>query len=186
MPNTDTKAKVNQKTAHRLDKVNSGTRATFGATAGTGTGNVYIDSLYVGTTLAIDANRKHTNVGGVSTIGVFGVAPIVDTVLYAGVSSSLSARNLPSTAGTYRLSYNLATTTAGSGGTVTMTISYNNGAAQTNTRSILCTTTSLASGGVDDGVILYRVTSGTPTIATTYTGTGGAVYYVDATIERLK
>jgi len=43
-----------------LDETNGGGRLTLGATAGTGVGNLFLDSLYFGTTLAIDASRNAT------------------------------------------------------------------------------------------------------------------------------
>lgn len=168
-----------------LDKDNSLPRLTVGTTAGTGTGNLYIDSLYFGTTLSIDANRKYANVGGIATTGAHGVAPIVDTATYAGVASSIAAKNLTSTVGLYRITYYLATTTAGTGGSVLATLSYNNGAAQTVTSASVSLATT--AGAIAQDVVTYYVASGTPTISTTVTGaTGSPVYRFDAIVERIK
>lgn len=177
-----------------LDKVNSGTRATFGSTAGTGTGNVYMDSLYIGTTLAIDASRNATlgtgsfsgkvQTGGLTSAGAFGVANIVDTVIYSAVASSIASKNLTATAGTYRLSYNLFTRTAGTGGTAQMTLSFNNGNAQTMTSAAINLN---SANSMDDDVFIYTVASGTPTVLVTVTGaTGSPTYTFRATVEKLQ
>jgi len=128
-----------------------------------------------------------TQSGGLTSVGAFGMANIVDTVTYAGVNSSIAAKNLTSTAGMYRLTYTMATTTAGTGGTVTVTLSHNNGAAQTLTSVIQLNSTSAASGGVSSGQFVYYVASGTPTISTTVAGASGSpVYRLDAISERIK
>jgi len=136
------------------------------------------------TVLSADSLGAFRTIGGTSTAGAYGVAPIVDTITYGAVSSSIASRNLPSTAGTYRISYFMAVNTAGTGGTVQATISYNNGVARTLTSASLLLTLTTES---DNNAFIYKVTSGTPTIAVTVTGgTGSPVYSFDAVVERLK
>lgn len=127
-------------------------------------------------------------VGTVSTSGQFGSPAITDTVTYANVGATIPTKNLTSTAGTYRLSYDLFTLTAGSAGTAQMTLSFNNGAAQTFTSAaILLTTTSITSGGGANDVITYTVASGTPTVVVTVAGAVGSPKYTfHAIAERIK
>lgn len=167
-----------------LRKVNALPELTIGDAFGTGKGNFYIDSLYFGTTLAIDANRKHTNVGGIATTGAHGVAPIVDTVTYTSMSSGMS-KNLTSTAGMYRLLYTIFCTTAdAAAGSVQLTLSFNNGAAQTMTSAAVNLT---STANKDDDAFIFYVASGTPSISTAITGSAGtSKYSVHAVVERLK
>ena len=75
-----------------IDKVNSGTRATFGSTAGTGTGNVYMDSLYVRTTLAIDGSRNLVNIGTISSGAVTSTRmSTLDTLTTSHIKGKTSA-----------------------------------------------------------------------------------------------
>lgn len=155
-------------------------------------GNLQVYSGGVASTL-VDSLRnitagKMSSIAGITTTGISGVAPIVDTVNYSGIGSSISARNLPATAGRYRLTYSLFTTTAGSGGTVLATVSYDNGAAQTQvTATVQLNSTAIGSSGVTEDQFIYTVVSGTPTIATTVTGAAGSpVYTFKGTVERIQ
>lgn len=135
-------------------------------------------------TLGTGSFSGKVQTGGLTSVGAFGVANIVDTVNYSAVASSIASKNLTATAGTYRISYNLFTRTAGTGGTAQMTLSFNNGNAQTMTSAAINLN---SANSMDDDVFVYTVASGTPTVVVTVTGaTGSPTYTFRANVERLQ
>jgi hypothetical protein len=125
--------------------------------------------------------------GGNTVQGALGVAAVNDTVRWTAQTGSISAQNFANTTTgkLYRASIYANTTTAGSGGTVTVTISWNDGAAKTYTTATADLTATTNAGMVQDAVVIY-IASGTPTWATTVAGAAGSPQYsVNVTLERL-
>ena len=145
----------------------------------------------IGGSTILSANTTGLTVGGAvsniastTTVGAWGVPIVVDTMTRAGVNSSVSAKSLSAVVGLYRLTYSIFCTTAGTGGTAQMTLSFNNGAAQTMTSAAIALTSTTSK---DDNVFTYYVASGTPTVSVTVAGaTGSPVYSIHAIVERVK
>lgn len=112
-------------------------------------------------------------------------APYCDTVLRGNQTATIGATNLNNTAtnGLYRVSIYIYPTTAGTSGTVTGTIAWNDGAASTTTTAAH---TFGALGTPVQLTTLCRVTNSTAiTWATTVTANIGGVYEVDVLAERI-
>lgn len=122
--------------------------------------------------------------GGLTSAGTFGVSNTMDTVTYTSLSSGFT-KNLTSTAGMYRLVYTIFCTTAdAAAGSIQLTLSFNNGAAQTMTSAAVNLT---STANKDDDVFVFYVASGTPSISTAITGSAGtSKHSVHAIVERLK
>lgn len=94
-------------------------------------------------------------------------------------TASISATNLvasPSSASLYFIMYYLQTTTAGSGGTCLLTITWNDGAARTFSTSTISLSTTGA-GAELSGVIVVECTSGAIQYSTTVSGATGSPQY---------
>ena len=125
--------------------------------------------------------------GGVTTEGALGVSAVNDTVRWTAQPASLGAANFANTTTgkLFRVHIYVNTTTAGSGGTVLVTISWNDGAAKTYATATADLTVTTNAGMVQDAITIY-VASGTPTWATTVAGAAGSpAYSVNITLERL-
>lgn len=161
-------------------------RVTVGTTAGTGAGKMYAgDSTYSASTLVIANTRFQP--GGVVTEGGLGSSAVNDTVSWTAQTGSIGATNFANTATgkMYRASIYCHTTTAGSGGTVLVTISWNDGAAKTYATAT-ADLTSTANAGMAQDVVTFYVGSGTPTWSTTVAGAAGSPQYaVRISLERL-
>ena len=108
-----------------------------------------------------------------------------DTVNWTGQTATITAKNFSNTATghLYEVSGVLLTTTAGTSGTVSLTVSYNDGAAKTYTTGNL--TFGVLGSDVDITKRFY-VASGTPTWATTVTSAvGSPVYAVKMALNML-
>lgn len=114
-------------------------------------------------------------------------APYCDTVMKGGQTATIAAVNLnnTSTNGLYRVSVYMYTTTAGTSGTATATISWNDGSAQSVTSATL-TFGTLGSEVTINGQMV-RVTNSTAiTYSTTITSAvGSPVYEIDVLAERI-
>lgn len=149
-------------------------------------GNFGIGNLAPGDLFAVGANKFAVNssgtidtLGGIKTEGLFGASAIVDTVRWTGQTATIAAQNLNNTAvnGTYSVSAYLYPTTAGTSGSVTATISWNDGAAET---AVTGTHTfgALGTPVFINGQIIVVTNSTAITWLTTVTAAAGSPVYV--------
>ena len=127
--------------------------------------------------------------GGNTVEGAYGVPNVNDTINYTGVGASIGTTNFSNTATghMYRISYYLHTTTIStSGGTVSFTCSWNDGAVQSFTSATELLSATGITGMVSDVQVFY-VASGTPTWSTTVAGVivGSPQYSLQASLERI-
>jgi hypothetical protein len=100
-----------------------------------------------------------------------------NSVALTAQTASVAATNLiptPSTTALYQITYALTTTTAGTGGTVSLTLTWNNGAAQTVTTANVNLNTL---GAFVSGTQIIKATSGIPQYSTTVAGAAGGPQY---------
>ena len=116
--------------------------------------------------------------GGDGFISVYngGMRQANSAVSLTGQTTSISATNLsghPVANALYRVEYYLNCTAAGSAGTVTVTITWNDGTSETITLSSL----TLSAQGSVSGDLLVKPTSGAIQYSTTVTGAMGSPQY---------
>lgn len=114
--------------------------------------------------------------------------PAIGSVDLAAQNASIGAANLIASAppGLYRISYYIHTTTAGSAGTVLLTLAWNDGVAQTFLTSAL-TLAAVVAGTIMSGTVVVKSASGQAiTYATTVAGViGSPAYALGIRIERI-
>ncbi len=163
-----------------IRNVTAGTDALLLDTSGNATflGGVTASSLAL--------SAKASTYNNLATAGI-GVTPVYWTVGLTGQTASLATTNITAScsAGLYSLSYYLKTTTAGTAGTVSVTLNWNDGTAMTVTSA----TASLSSTtGLSQGTQVIKCgAASTVSYSTTVTGvTGSPQYSLDIAIEQLK
>jgi hypothetical protein len=133
-------------------------------------------------------SSKALTYNNLSTAGI-GVTPVYWTVGLVGQTASVTTTNITSScnAGLYSVSYYLKTTTAGTGGTASVTLNWNDGAAMTVT-SATASLTSTSTTGVAQGtqVIKCNAASTLSYSTTVSSATGSPQYSLDIAIEQLK
>jgi hypothetical protein len=145
------------------------------------------DSIQVGSSaFGVTMTGKMVKYNNVATAGI-GLTPVYWTVGLTGQTSSVGSTNVTTTAGAgvYKITYYLKTTTAGTGGTVSLTLNWNEGTAMTVTTG----TASLSSStGVVSGVQVIKAgASSTISYATTVSGASGSPQYsLDIAIQQVK
>jgi hypothetical protein len=124
---------------------------------------------------------------GTATVAV-GLPPIYGTQSQTGLVAALGATTLLSVpaAGLYRVSFNGATTTSGTGTTATVTITWNDGNAKSFTSATFALNAVDITGQVNGVLVVRAAVSTTIQISTTVGAIGTSVYRLDATAERLQ
>lgn len=127
-----------------------------------------------------------TTYNNVATVGN-GLSSVQGTVAQTGQTNSISTTNIiastPS-AGRYRISGYLQDTTAGSAGTVSATLGWNDGTSQTFTTATVALT-ALAGGYLSFSQVIHSANATAISYATTVVGNVGAQYAIYVIVERL-
>jgi hypothetical protein len=150
--------------------------------------DVQLGACNSGLNLAITAAGLISKYNGVATAGP-GVTPVFFTVGLTAQAATIGATNITTAcpAGVFSISYYLKTTTAGSAGTASFTLNWNDGAAVTFTTGTASLTSTTASGLVQGTQIVKCGASTTLSYATTVTGaTGSPQYSLDISVEQVK
>jgi hypothetical protein len=177
-------------------RCNTGTGVTFQDQTGT-TKQMRFDLSGI-TAATTRAQKWQDTAGSVVTVGnTASASGVLGTIALTAQTNSLAAQTLltgnASSAGLYRLSFYLKTTTAGSGGDVVkVTAAWNDGAAQTLDVPMLNATAivnnldlSTLNAFVQGSIVVKAAASQNVTFTTTVTKAGSPVYSVDARIESL-
>lgn len=160
----------------------------------TGTTNQIDIAQGVGSvTASLPANVTITgkmNVAGITTQSIVGQPQVIDTVTRASMTASVgstSFASIGSNNGMYRVSYNLFTTTAGTGGTCLVTVAWNNGtAAQSLPSGEINLNSTTVTASISGRVEFYVGNTVNPTWSTTVAGaTGSPQYRLEMSLERI-
>lgn len=136
--------------------------------------------------LAPLASPTFTGTVSVPNLSILGSLTGPYSIALTAQPGSISATNLvatPVTTALYEISYYLNDTTAGTSGTVSLTITWNDGASQTFTSSSVTFGTT---GAFISGAIVVKATSGAIQYATTVTSAiGSPAYSLDLRVKQL-
>ena len=163
-------------------------QVTVGATSGTGTGKFFAgDSLYIGTTLVLDASRNAT-LGIVSTGGntvevAYGVPNVIDSVEIT-TTAAVPTTNFNGTSGAheYKVYGNITVTSGSALGAITITIGATD-AVGAYTITPIASFAATGTGRTYFSPIPIRTASGAITYATTVVGT--PTYILTLTAEKV-
>lgn len=125
---------------------------------------------------------------GVTTAGP-GITPVFFTVGLTAQTATIGTTNITTAcpAGVFSLSYYLKTTTAGSAGTVSLTLSWNDGASVSITTGTASLTSTTSTGLLQGTQLIKCGASTTLSYATTVSGaTGSPQYSLDISVEQVK
>jgi len=177
-------------------RCNTGTGVTFQDNTGT-TKQMRFDLSGI-TAATTRAQKWQDTAGSVVTVGnTASASGVLGTIALTAQTNSLAAQTMltgnASSAGLYRLSFYLKTTTAGSGGDVVkVTAAWNDGAAQTLDVPMLNATAIVnnldlgtLNAFVQGSIVVKAAASQNVTFTTTVTKAGTPQYSVDARIESL-
>ena len=200
---TNSTANVSNKTflTSTVIRCNTGTGVTFQDNTGT-TKQMRFDLSGI-TAATTRAQKWQDTAGSVVTVGnTASASGVLGTIVLTGQTGSLAAQTLltgnASSAGAYRVSLYLTTTTIGDvADNVTVTLAWNDGAAQTMVVGFLGTTSNIVpyvahdlrtANAFSEATVVVRVAaSQNVTFTTTLTspGAGTPAYSIDARIESL-
>jgi hypothetical protein len=141
-----------------------------------------------GLNLSITSAGVISKYNGVATAGP-GVTPVLFTVGLTAQTATIGTTNVTTScpAGVFSVTYYLKTTTAGTGGTVSLSLNWNDGAAVSFTSGTASLTSTAATGLVQGTQIVKCGASTTLSYATTVAGaTGSPQYSLDISIEQVK
>jgi hypothetical protein len=150
--------------------------------------DVQLGACNSGLNLAITAAGLISKYNGVATAGP-GVTPVFFIVGLTAQTATIGTTNITTTcpAGVFSLSYYLKTTTAGSAGTASLTLTWNDGAAVSITTGTASLTSTSSTGLVQGTQLIKCGSSTTVSYATTVAGaTGSPQYSLDISIEQVK
>jgi hypothetical protein len=163
-------------------------QVTVGATSGTGTGKFFAgDSLYIGTTLVLDASRNATlgivSTGGNTVEGAYGVPNVIDSVEIT-TTAAVPTTNFNGTSGAheYKVYGNITVTSGSALGAITITIGATD-AVGAYTITPIASFAATGTGRTYFSPIPIRTASGAITYATTVVGT--PTYILTLTAEKV-